>query len=65
MNELVLSVPGITCGHCVKALTEEVGRVPGVLSVDVDQAARTVRFSGEADPAAVRQAIFDAGYDAR
>jgi copper chaperone CopZ len=64
MNELVLSVPGISCGHCVNAITAEVGAVPGVTAVQVDLACQTVRVTGEADETAVRRAVHEAGYDA-
>jgi copper chaperone len=64
VNKIVLSVPDITCGHCVKAITSEVGEVPGVGAVDVDLAARTVTVTGAADPSAVRSAIVEAGYRA-
>ncbi len=37
--------------------------MPGVDSVHVDIAARTVRVEGAAPDAAVRSAIDDAGYD--
>ena len=30
------SVSGMTCAHCVAAVTEEVGRLAGVSAVDVD-----------------------------
>ena len=29
-------VTGMTCGHCVHAVTTEFGRLPGVASVSVD-----------------------------
>jgi copper ion binding protein len=64
MNEIVLSVPQITCDHCVRAIREEVGAVAGVRAVEVDLGAKTVRVSGDADPAAVREAIGEAGYQA-
>ncbi|GGO29947.1 hypothetical protein GCM10010116_60010 [Microbispora rosea subsp. aerata] len=63
MNQLVLSVPGINCGHCVKAIAESVGEVPGVGSVAVDFTAKTVLVTGAADPDAVRAAIAEAGYE--
>ena len=62
MNQLVLSVPGITCGHCVNAITSSVGSVPGVSTVDVDLATKTVTVTGTVDPVAVRSAIAEAGY---
>ncbi|WP_055479758.1 heavy-metal-associated domain-containing protein [Sphaerimonospora mesophila] len=63
MSRLVLSVPGITCGHCVNAISEAVGKVPGVGSVEVDLSAKTVTVADAADPSAVRAAIGDAGYE--
>ncbi|MFC0864043.1 heavy-metal-associated domain-containing protein [Sphaerimonospora cavernae] len=63
MSQLVLSVPGITCGHCVNAISEAVGEIPGVSAVEVDLSAKTVTVAGAADPSAVRAAIDDAGYE--
>ena len=56
-------VGGMSCGHCVAAVTEEVSRVAGAEEVDVDLAAGTVTVRGQADPDAVRQAIEEAGYE--
>lgn len=58
----VYSVNGMTCQHCVNAITNEVSAVPGVESVEVDLAAKTVTVSG-GDDAAVRAAIDEAGYE--
>lgn len=59
------SVTGLTCQHCVAAVTEEVGKLDGVLDVQVDLAAGRVRItSGEPlDATAVRAAIEEAGYE--
>jgi copper chaperone len=63
-EQLTYSVPGISCGHCVAALTSEVEKVAGVLSVDVDLNTKRVAVAGaELDDAAVRAAIDEAGYD--
>lgn len=64
MSDQRLSVPSISCGHCVAAITESVSAVRGVTDVDVDLASKTVRVAGSADPADLRAAIADAGYDA-
>ncbi len=57
------SVDGMSCEHCVHAITEEVGQVPGIVQVRVDLSAKTVTVSGETiDDAAVRAAIDEAGY---
>ncbi len=62
MNELLFSVPGITCGHCASAIRAEVGCLPGVIGVDVDVTDKQVRVTGTADADAVRDAIAEAGY---
>jgi copper chaperone CopZ len=56
------TVEGMTCGHCVAAVTGEVGKVPGVTDVAVDLAAGTVTVTGSPEDAAVRDAIDEAGY---
>lgn len=57
------SVEGMSCEHCVRAVTSEVTKVPGVADVTVDLAANTVDVTGKAvDEAAVRAAIDEAGY---
>ena len=56
---------GMTCGHCVSAVTEEVSQVPGVTAVDVDLESGGLTVTGEAsvDEAAVRAAVEEAGYE--
>lgn len=64
-QELVYSVPGVSCGHCRAAITEEVAPLEGVESVDVDLEAKRVAVRGAAlDDAAIRAAIEEAGYEA-
>lgn len=61
---LAYQVPGVSCGHCRTAITEEVGGVAGVAAVEVDLEARTVTVRGEGlDDAAIRDAIAEAGYE--
>lgn len=58
-------VTGMSCQHCVDAVTAEVGRIAGVEQVDVDLAAGQVLVTSTAplDPEAVRSAVDEAGYD--
>ena len=57
------AVDGMTCEHCMHAITGEVTKVPGVAGVSVDLTGGTVAVSGQAvDEAAVRAAIDEAGY---
>lgn len=61
------AVSGMTCGHCVNAVTEELGALPGVRTVAVDlvpgapSAVRVVSDS-ELDLTQVRDAVEEAGY---
>jgi copper chaperone CopZ len=64
MQELLVRVPGMTCDHCVAAISGEISRVPGVTWVDVDLASKNVAVHGrDLDPTAVRDAVVDAGYE--
>jgi copper chaperone len=61
----VYMVPGMHCGHCERAVKDEVAAVPGVASVDVDLETKLVTVTGESlDDAALRAAIEEAGYEA-
>ncbi len=59
------TVTGMTCGHCVSAVTEEVTAVPGVTAVDVDLASGRLTVTSDApvDDDAVRAAVDEAGYE--
>ncbi|MBO4210694.1 heavy-metal-associated domain-containing protein [Micromonospora echinofusca] len=58
-------VKGMTCGHCVSAVSSELSALPGVSDVQVELASGQVAVtSAEAlDPAAVRAAVDEAGYE--
>ncbi len=62
---LNLNVSGMTCGHCVSAVTKAVKAVPGAEDVTVDLARGEVSVSGNPDPGAVRSAIAEEGYEVR
>ena len=59
------TVAGMTCGHCVSAVTEEVTALPGVTDVDVDLASGRLTVTSDApvDDDAVRAAVDEAGYE--
>jgi copper chaperone len=66
MVKTVLNVEGMSCDHCVKAITSAVGSLPGVSAVKVDLAAKTVTVEHEPDKAPVKKikdAIEEQGYD--
>jgi copper chaperone CopZ len=62
---IAYTVAAMHCGHCERAVKEEVGNVAGVTSVQVDLATKLVTVTGEAlDDGALRAAIEEAGYEA-
>ncbi len=65
MTELTFEVPGVSCNHCVNAITEET-TTAGVNQVEVDLNSKRVYVAY--DPAKVseqqiKEAIDEAGYD--
>jgi copper ion binding protein len=58
-------VAGMTCGHCVSSVESEVSAIDGVTDVEVDLATGqlTVTSDTPVDPAAVRAAVEEAGYE--
>jgi copper ion binding protein len=57
-------VQGMTCGHCERAITQEVSRVAGVRSVSVDlpTGCVTVSVAAAVDRADIAAAVDEAGY---
>lgn len=65
MSTANYTVVGMTCGHCVRSVTEEVSEVPGVTDVDVDLASGRLTVTSDEQPVSderIRQAVADAGY---
>ena len=58
------TVNGMSCGHCVAAVTEELGKLDGVSHVDVDLGSGrvTVESDGPLDDDEVAAAVDEAGY---
>jgi len=59
METITFSVPGMTCGHCKAAVTEELAKVAGVTNADVDLDTKTVVVTG----AGVQRRDLDAAVD--
>ncbi len=60
-------VEGMTCGHCVASVTEEVSEIAGVHDVVVDLATGALSFASD-EPIAretVAAAVREAGYELR
>lgn len=66
MATTILKVEGMSCQHCVKAVTGAVREVDGVSNVSVDLEAKTVTVDHDPDKAPVDKIKFeieDQGYD--
>ena len=57
------TVKGMTCGHCVASVTEEVQQIAGVtdVAVDLESGAVTVTSESPLDSATVKAAVEEAG----
>jgi copper ion binding protein len=67
MTTSTYTVEGMTCGHCVASVTEEVTEIPGVTDVAVDLATGRLEVTSD-DPVTdddVRNAVTEAGYTLR
>lgn len=60
-----IKVTGMSCDHCVRAVTEAVHKLAGVTGVEVDLATGTVQITSDAPlaDADLRAAIDEAGYE--
>jgi copper chaperone len=58
-------VPGVSCAHCVRAVTEEIGTLSDVMRVDVnlDSKIVTVDHGDSVTSEQIVAAIQEAGYD--
>jgi copper chaperone CopZ len=68
MTTTTYGVTGMTCGHCISAVQQEVSALPGVQDVAVElviDGSSTVRVTSESnlDEAEVRAAVQEAGYE--
>jgi len=61
-----LNVEGMSCMHCVNAVKNSVGSLPGISKVDVDLAGKKVAViydPGKVNIEKIKDKIEDAGYE--
>ena len=66
MEKTILNVDGMSCEHCVKAITKAVSALPGIHSVDVNLEAKTVTVAhdtAQTPPDKIRFEIEEQGYE--
>lgn len=66
-NTLTVSISGMTCGHCVSSVKEEIQAIAGVDSVDVNLNAggvstATITSVSPISEATISEAVAEAGY---
>jgi len=62
--QTTLKVTGMTCGHCVSAVTKALENLPGVEKAEVSLDPGQAVVTGEADTATMIAAIKEEGYGA-
>jgi len=63
MSTYAYAVKGMTCDHCVAAVTSEVCRIEGISEVVVDLSRGTLAFTGEIPRETIADAVEEAGYE--
>ena len=59
---ITFNIPQMSCGHCVKAVTEAVQEVDPQAKVQVDLASKAVQVESQADRAKIIASLAEAGY---
>ncbi len=67
MSSKTVNVDGMTCDHCVHAVTEEISKIPGVTDVNIDLHANaispvTIASDQEISDSDIAEAVEEAGY---
>ncbi|MGP9784475.1 heavy metal transporter [Arthrobacter sp. MYb224] len=66
-NDITLKIEGMTCGHCVSSVTEELQEIPGVSNVEVDlvvggASTATIATNKPVENSILEAAVAEAGY---
>lgn len=67
MTTTTINVSGMTCGHCVSSVTEEITSLNGVSDVTIDLNSGglsevTIKSATDLSPAEIGEAVAEAGY---
>ncbi len=65
LKEITLSVPDVSCDHCVKTINGALGAVPGVEAVNTDIPSKSVHFNYDPNQVSlqkIEEVLDDAGY---
>lgn len=65
MQHVTLHIEGMSCGHCLNAVSRALGAVPGVEIESVQIGRADVRYDEQStSPGALEAAVAEAGYHA-
>lgn len=65
MQKLTLHITGMSCGHCLKAVSQALHAVPGVKVESVQMGRAVVSYDERTvQPDAIERAVSDVGYTA-
>lgn len=66
MNTITLTVPGISCQHCVHTITNELSELPGINNVHADKNTKQVEveFQTPTTEKEIRQLLEEINYPA-
>lgn len=66
MHTVTLKIDGMSCGHCLRTVTETLRNAPGVIQLETVEMGRAEVTIDEAvtSPDKVAEAVSDAGYEA-
>ena len=65
IENVTLTAPDISCGHCVATVKDAVGKLPGVASVEANESTKQVQVAFDPNRVTVAQIeaqLDDAGY---
>ena len=57
-----LTLPDMTCGHCVRTVTQTVQKLDPAARVEIDLPAQRVRIDSSVDAQAIAKALGEEGY---
>ena len=63
MQETIIKIEGMSCGHCKAAVEKALKAVAGVENAGVDLEKKQAVVTGNAVMEAMREAVEDAGYE--
>ena len=62
MNTVIYNIPTVSCGHCKMNIEREVGKLSGVVSVNVDSKKAIIKYHSPATKTEIETLLIEIGY---